>query len=247
MSIAQRFLDEPHKFYILARFNGVNDPSRLTAGRTIRVPGQRDVAESNVATTVTAAVDSRVRRARHFHDAGKYQQAIDLLEGSATGNSDERDLLVLSYEKYAGELQRQRNFDGARTLLEKALAIRPANEGLRAQLRNVEKQREIDANYQAAMDAIAAGDNPRALDSFNAVLKLDPAHEEANKQIARLRTDAAESIHRDALVEYNKQNLDKAIDLWDHVLALLPTHQNAKLYRARAIDLRYRLLKLQTN
>ena len=46
------------------------------------------------------------------------------------------------------------------------------------------------------------------------------------------------------MTEYRKQNLDKAIDLWDRVLALDPNHELAKLYRARAVELKVRLEKL---
>jgi len=39
--IADRYLGDSLKFYILARYNGIDNPSRLAAGGTIRVPGQR--------------------------------------------------------------------------------------------------------------------------------------------------------------------------------------------------------------
>lgn len=248
MSIAQRFLDEPHKFYILARFNGASDPSRLTAGRTIRVPGKSDSPDSNVAASAQATPapeDTRAQRARRLYDAGKYQQAIELLEGDTNGSGEARDVLALSYTKHADELLQKQDFDGAQAQVEKALVLRPDGDGFRGKLKHIERQREIATKYQAGTYAVSVGDNAKALDAFNAVLILDPTHGDAKKQIANLRASAVETMHRDALTEYKKQNLDKAIDLWDHVLELLPSHQSARLYRSRAIDLKTRLQQLQ--
>ena len=251
-SVAQRFLDEPLKFHILARFNGITDPTRLAPGRVIKVPGRKAGDESQRADVAPARVESaragdesRTQRARRFYDAGKYQQAIEAFEGSGAGNGEARDLLALSYGKYAEELAQNKNLIDAQSVLENALSIQPGNDKLRKQLKQVQKQREIVRLYKAGTESKAAGDSDKALDAFNAVLKLDSSHEDAKQQIASIRADNVESMHKDAMVEYNKQNLDKAIDLWDRVLALLPTHANAKLYRARAVDLKVRLLKLE--
>jgi type IV pilus biogenesis protein CpaD/CtpE len=39
--IAQRFLNDLHQFYILARYNGIRVPRNLAGGQTIRVPGKQ--------------------------------------------------------------------------------------------------------------------------------------------------------------------------------------------------------------
>lgn len=36
--IAKRFLNDPYKFYMLARYNGITDPSRLEVGQMIKIP-----------------------------------------------------------------------------------------------------------------------------------------------------------------------------------------------------------------
>lgn len=256
-NVAQRFLDEPLKFYILARFNGVSDPSRLTPGRTIKVPGRKVANTPNPGTsnsstpnssppTSEANDDARVPKAKRLYDAGKYQQAIDTLEEGPTGNGEARDLLSRSYAKVADEFLVRQDFDAAHAVLVKAVSKHPTNDNIRKQLKYVEQKRAIAANYKVGMDAAAAGDIVKALEAFTSVQKLDPGNEEVQKQIAAIKDNAIESMHREALFEYNKQNLDKAIDMWDRVLALLPTHNNARLYRSRAIDLKSRLLQLES-
>jgi tetratricopeptide (TPR) repeat protein len=240
-SVAQRFLDEPLKFYILARFNGVSDPSRLRPGRTIKVPGQGSAR----APRAEPAGESRAQAAKRYYDAGKYQLAIETLEGSGSATSEARELLARSYAKLADDSLARQDLDGAQALLTKATTTNPANESLRRQLKYVEQKRAIATNYKVGMDAAAAGDIARALEAFTAVQKLDPGNEEVQKQIVAIKDSAVEGMHREALVEYNRQNLDKAIDLWDRVLALIPTHNSARLYRSRAIDLKSKLQKLQ--
>jgi len=39
-SLAQRFLGNRDKFYALARYNGIDNPSELAAGRPLRIPGE---------------------------------------------------------------------------------------------------------------------------------------------------------------------------------------------------------------
>ena len=238
-SIARRFLDDPLKFHILAKFGGITDPSHLQPGQIIKVPGKRPV-EAPVTQT---GEESRLQQAKRFYDAGKYQEVIVLLEGTNT-SGEARDLWILSSIKYADELTQKASLLEAQNIIEKALLIQPGNDKLKKQLKQLERQREIVRLYKSGTDAVAAGDKPKALDAFSAVLMLDPAHEAAKKQIGNMKSDAVDVMHKDAMTEYRKQNLDKAIDLWDRVLVLDPNHELAKLYRARAVELKDKLQKL---
>jgi nucleoid-associated protein YgaU len=232
--IAKKFLDDPLKFHILAKYNEITDPSRLTPGQTIKIPGTKP-------PEVAAVEDSAYQKAKRSYDAGKYSEAIATLEGSSTESAEARDLLVLSYTKYADELAQKAELLEAQSVLEKAVSIQPNNEKLKKQLKQVEARREAAKLYEQGTDAVAAGDSAKALDLFTQVLKLDPTNEAAKKQIANLKGDAIEAIHKEALAEYNKQNLDKAISLWDSVLTMDPNHERAKLYRSRAIELKKNL------
>lgn len=43
IGLAERFLDDPLKFYLLARYNDLPNPSRITAGHIIKIPGKPNV------------------------------------------------------------------------------------------------------------------------------------------------------------------------------------------------------------
>ncbi len=53
--IAQRFLNDLHLFYILARYNNIKVPRNLAGGQMIRVPGKAPAAASSSPTPAAAA------------------------------------------------------------------------------------------------------------------------------------------------------------------------------------------------
>ena len=54
-------------------------------------------------------------------------------------------------------------------------------------------------------------------------------------------TTDVEKLYREALNAYRAQDLDKAITLWDQVLAIDPDYETARLYRSQAIGLKEKL------
>jgi LysM domain len=47
-----------------------------------------------------------------------------------------------------------------------------------------------------------------------------------------------DQLHSDALKAYRAQDLDTAISLWDQILVENPSHENARLYRSQALELK---------
>ncbi|MEM8799788.1 MAG: LysM peptidoglycan-binding domain-containing protein [Pseudomonadota bacterium] len=43
-NVSNRFLGDPFRFYALARYNDISDPTRIAAGQTLRIPGTRPPA-----------------------------------------------------------------------------------------------------------------------------------------------------------------------------------------------------------
>jgi hypothetical protein len=54
--IAQRFMNDVHQFYILARYNNIKVPRSLAGGQTIRVPGKAPPASLQAATPAVTPV-----------------------------------------------------------------------------------------------------------------------------------------------------------------------------------------------
>lgn len=55
----------------------------------------------------------------------------------------------------------------------------------------------------------------------------------------------ADALHREAINAYRSQDLDRAIELWDEILAAEPGYESARLYRSQALALKERLQRLR--
>ena len=54
-----------------------------------------------------------------------------------------------------------------------------------------------------------------------------------------------DALHREAINAYRSQDLDRAIELWNQILAVDPAHESARLYRSQAEALKERLQRLR--
>lgn len=247
-TLAAKYLNDPLEFYILARFNHLEKSPEMEAGKIIKIPLVREVKKpKKPPQKLVAPVNVEYNLAKKYYDQGRFQSAIAVLEPRVQSQQNDfssRDLLVLTYTKYAFYLVDKANLLEAQTVLEKAVSIQPNNRRLKSQLNRIEKQRNADRLYSDGVRLLKAGNNEKALDSFHQAVKLQPNHELAKKQIAKLQTSVIESLHKKAMTLYTNQELDDAIMNWDKVLKINPKHELAKLYRQRAIELKERLDKL---
>lgn len=254
--IARKFLNKPLQFYILAKYNGMDNPSKLRVGQKIRIPGKRKSTAKHkkkrkkIRSTGSTGDDElklKMALARKLYRSGKYQETIDLLEGTKdTGKyaSKRRDLLVLTYAQYANVLTQKAELLEAETVLEKAVKMAPDNTKLKKQLTSIRNRRDAGNLYNAGLQALNDGDQDKAYEAFSKVLELNPKHALARRKVTEIKSEVIESLHKSAMNSYQKHELNKAIEMWDKVLEMDPEHELAKLYRARAIDLRKRFDKL---
>lgn len=100
---------------------------------------------------------------------------------------------------------------------------------------------EAAGTDQAAASAVAQESPAAAAETVE-----EPLPQPALEPTVVSAASAAESkeLHRRALNAFRAQDLDRAITLWDQVLALDPEHENARLYRAQALELQSKLRRL---
>lgn len=93
--------------------------------------------------------------------------------------------------------------------------------------------------------ALLADDRPEAaLKRFEAALAEDKEIEPAASRVPALRERLVDEYHQRAILRYRNQDLGEAIALWDRVLAIDPTFEPARTYRARARELQRRVDQL---
>ena len=243
-TLAMRFLESPLEFHILAKLNNYADPTQLKVGQIIKIPTEAPEIEPEikpiVKTNTSKPVNVEYNLAKKYYDQGKYQAAIAILEPRVQSDQSDlasRDLLVLTYTKYAFYLVDKANLLEAKTILEKAVIIQPNNQRLLKQLTIVENQREADRLYTIGVNTLKTGNRDEAFELFNRVLKLQPEHAMAQQQYSKLTADVVDSLHKQAMRLYKDQELAAAIGYWDKLLKINPDHELAKLYRSRAIEL----------
>jgi tetratricopeptide (TPR) repeat protein len=135
-TISKRFLGDPLLFYALARYNGIENPSRINAGMNLRIPGERPVED-------VAGADS---------DIGSELSGEPMVTEDLVENSQE--------EPVAEDLawaESHREGPVADTLVEEALV--QENEGLtdNSQTRIAQLQSLYESkDYQELLDAAEA-------------------------------------------------------------------------------------------
>jgi tetratricopeptide (TPR) repeat protein len=84
-----------------------------------------------------------------------------------------------------------------------------------------------------------------AVDALQLAVEINPTDAPAKTLLASTAGKAAESYYRTGVAAFQRQDLDKAIAAWDRALAIDPTHRNAQLSRAQALELKQNLKELR--
>lgn len=99
--------------------------------------------------------------------------------------------------------------------------------------------------FQAAQLRLKSGQKEAAIPSLQSAFRLDPSNSAISRTLEPLKREYADRYHSEASIAYRKQELDKAIALWNKVLRIDPDHSAAKAYLAQAMDLKAKLSELK--
>lgn len=246
--LAASHLNDPLSFYLLARYNKIENPGRVKVGQLIRIPGETRQPEP---VEELAVSDTSYLKARQFFEIGKYNDAIALLEGSLDemGLTDDEmraihKLMTNSFIQQANSLEKQHKLLSAKELLSKASELQPGNTDILFHLESLNARLELDQYYQQGLRAVEDGRSEEAFIAFDKVLEIDPAHREAKEKRDTLFLTVADRLYKRALLAQRRQNLNQAIELWDQFLVMMPENENARLYRAKAVRMQVSLQKI---
>lgn len=295
--IAGKFLEDPMKFVILARYNKLENPSQLAPGDRIRVPGvmpaqvwrkpkkkphrpkpppdnttsRSDDGKSdsvdNSETTPGPIIDSEpttlhstaptppsleqvLDSARKLHAAGDLPAAIYQLESGGSHFAGSRTLksLEIDYDReYADLLIKQGELVKARDVLEKLVLLDGSKEQTVNDLIRVEDKLEARKLYTRGSDLLASGSVEEAYNVLTQALVYDPDNTLAKQAQTESRDKLTDTYHRKAMQHFRKQELDPAIALWDKILSLDPGHTLASGYKARALEMKQKLEKIESD
>jgi tetratricopeptide (TPR) repeat protein len=244
--IARRFLGEPLKFYVLARYNDIPISDRLEAGQVIDIPGKKPPAgklppasaAEPPTLSLSAAPDifqQKLAEAKKLYAEERLADAINLLERfqpEAGANAEFNDFLLTAYLDYARKLSDAGQLGEASKILSRALAAYPGNERLRKQSEQMNVHRDAEQAYREGNQLLGDGELPQAYASFTRTLKLAPEHPGAKAALAKIRPQLVEAYYTDYVRSRRRQHFSEALQNLDKLLEIDPHHELAKSNRA---------------
>ena len=241
-SLAAIYLGDVLGFYGLARYNNIENPSRVAVGQNIRIPRtpqtlaaqamRASMQQASIMPTPPSAPSgappagtpprAAIRRdpwvtIRQAVGAGRFDDAIKEAEANRV-NPDATQAVVLA-AAYAGN----------------AKVLRASNAA------------------QAGTQAVRAGqlyletaNRPEdALEPLRLAIAINPGDARAQMLLTSAKTKAADIYYRIGVAAFQKQDLDRAIAAWDKTLTIDPDHKNAQLNRSQATELKQNLQRLR--
>ncbi|WP_018871669.1 tetratricopeptide repeat protein [Thioalkalivibrio sp. ALJ16] len=148
---------------------------------------------------------------------------------------------AMAYREAIEEALDAGHYEQALTLTARARAEAPGGAAAGGWLERLEREAEAGYWEQTGDRARAEGAYEDALEAYARALQSDPERASVLEAQERLRVAQKEALHKEAIVRYRNQDLDKAIALWDQALKIDPEFEAARGYRLRAQELQRRL------
>jgi tetratricopeptide (TPR) repeat protein len=240
--IAKRFLGDPFKFYILARYNNIVISDDLEAGRTIRIPGKRppaiDVAPIEhvepADQIAPETVNLRLSEAKALYHNGHFSEAAKVLENLRREESNTKEvdeLLIMVYSNEAKKLADSGRVEQAKNLLSKASTTYPGNEGLKRQTEQIDAHLGAEQIYKEGNQWLNEGQAQKAYEAYKRALKLEPNHAAARAALQKIKPQVVQAYYADSIRARRRQDFVTAIDNLDRLLEIEPDHELAKINR----------------
>ncbi len=187
--IAKRLLNDPLKFVILARYNGIENPSQLTTGQRLRIPGKPPAAVPAAAPkqNKAAAETSASANTEESESATTARVEPQSTEPAAPAPAAATDKLAA-----AQQLIDAGNLAVAISTLEPLVAAEPGNDEARAML--------VRAYREQAQRKTRAGQLHQAKDLLEKALVLAPTDDDLLTQL----TNVEDQLEARSLYETGK-------------------------------------------
>jgi tetratricopeptide (TPR) repeat protein len=160
--LAQQYLGDRFRFYILAKYNDISNPSRLAAGQVIKIPGRAPppgavpvpdaaakAAPVDAAPPPSNELATLMQRGRQQQTAGNLEAAYATFSDAASRYPTSRDAvsqrdaaksaLIRSYDREATQAFQRQNLDLAISKWDRILELDPTN-----QKAKLERDRALD-------------------------------------------------------------------------------------------------------
>lgn len=187
--LAQLYMGDRYRFYILAKYNDISNPSRVAAGQVIRIPGRQPAA-----TATPIVIPSTPEPAPAPALAPAPAPAPRVAEPEPKSQDDLAALL-----QKGGELERAGNLEGAFTLYGDAAQRNPGHADL-GQRRDAMRARLLTTYDREATQAFQRQNLDLAIVKWDRILELEPTNRKA-----RLERERALDLKRRMAEKFGKR------------------------------------------
>ena len=259
-SLAGIYLGDVLGFYGLARYNGIENPSRVSVGQTIRIPRTPATLAAQANRASMAGMQASLAPmpmpgampppAAAAPPPAAPPPVVASVTPPPARPAPPRDPWISIRENVsAGRFDAAiKDAETARVTPNGAQAVVLAS----AYAGNAKAIQATNAT-EAAAQAFRAGqlyletaNRPAdAIAPLELAVMLAPMDNRAVTLLATAKTRVSDGYYRDGVTAFQRQDLDGAIAAWDRALAVDPNHRNAQLNRAQAIELKQNLQRLK--
>jgi len=248
-TIAKQYLGDVLQFYALAQYNNIKNPGKTTIGQIIHVP-LTDKARAFINFKIdkgmdTSSTEHDTQARSEFQNQTDMEETFSIADQNALTEIEQVGLL-LSENQNANVIQAYEQRDTRRKLNGSELqAIITAYQTRASELTDSDPK-QASAYYLQSGNLIAStGDRLTALKMFNLSMQLNSSSETSIRRYTSLKSDLTNAYHRDASLAFRRQQLDKAIELWEILLSIDPGHVHATNNLLQAQKLKEKLQRLE--
>ena len=257
-TIAKQYLGDALQFYALAQYNNIENPGKTTIGQVIHVP-LTDKTKAFLDFKINKGMDTsstaQDRQADgefkdqltddELQDASSAEELIEVIEPVAI-TSIEQVRPLLSAKRYQEAVSAFERLETTQVLNDNDK--RSLIAAYRTSAAELALANPVLAStyYQRAGNLIAnTGNKELALAMFKFSKQLNENNGASANRYARLKLELTNTYHRDASLAFRRQELTKAIELWEKVLRIDPGHEHAAKKILQAQKLKENLLRLE--
>lgn len=266
-TLANKYLGSALKFYALAKYNNIANPSRVNIGQDIKIPLTQLARSQRDKDNALALEVLSMENEQPGVDSAIPDEAKNVIEGTEepaelgavlaeipvapveTAESALKDLKELTKNKdYAAAIEKVSTLStfGQFNNVSRELAIATYT-GRAKEI--AEENNVLAATYYAKAGQLnlIKEESFAAFENFKMATDLDDKNDQAMEEMLFLQKEISDKYHREASSAFRRQELDLAIQNWDMVLKVNPDHSSAKLYRAQALELKEKLYNINQN
>jgi LysM repeat protein len=231
--IAKAQLGSELKFVALAKLNGIENPSLIRVGQTLIIPVLPDTSFASKQKEVNELIEQE-----KFNEAETFVSKIADLDMT---NRLIVDVALAHAIQLKSRGLNQRAKDKLNLVLNNPMAPKAKLEQAKSMLRAI----ELDEIKDKIAESRRKNDSKMMLDLLTIHKDKFTALSKDSKAKASMNW-LFEKKHGQAVSLFRQQKLEKAIKLWDKLLAIDSTFEPAKVYKNRAQLLLKKLQKINT-